>query len=652
MDKLPQPLRVLIVEDNPNDAELILLELRRAGFDPDWKRVDTEEEFSSSLDPRLDIILSDYVMPQFSGLRALDALNNSGLEIPFIIVSGTIGEETAVAAMRSGAADYLLKDRLGRLGQAVERALEKKRLRDERRQADERLREQTQIINEARDAIVIRNFADQKVTFWNYGAERLYGWTAGEAIGRQVGELILVNPGEVENDAKMIASTGEFHGEVKQCNKEGKELIVEVRASLIRNPDGTPRSVVVINTDVTEQKKLEMQLLRAQRLESIGTLASGVAHDLNNILAPIMMGAAVLHRTEMPPEDVAILSTIETCAQRGANVVRQVLTFARGIEGERVTINPSHLVEEIMDIAKKTFPKSIQIARHYPEDLWPIEGDPTQLHQVLLNLFVNARDAMPAGGKLNISSENFPVDEHYASMMPGAKTGPHVIFEVKDTGMGITPQNIEKIFDPFFTTKEFEHGTGLGLSTVIGIVKSHSGFVSVSSEIGRGTTFKVYLPAKVGALEALKKSTATAPPRAKGELLLVVDDEKPFLQVAQALLEGHGYRVLTAGDGTEALAIFAIRKDEIRLVLTDLAMPLMDGVALIRTLQKMKPEVQVIASTGTGGQKHRAHELAELNVHACLMKPYNKNKLLKILHNALNNQTNHSSAPLHVHASQ
>jgi two-component system cell cycle sensor histidine kinase/response regulator CckA len=652
MDKKAQPLRILLVEDNPNDAELVLRELRCAGFKPDWHRVETEAEFSSSLGPELDIILSDYAMPQFSGLRALEALNKSGLEIPFIIVSGTIGEETAVAAMRSGAADYLLKDRLGRLGQAVQQALDKKRLRDERRQADERLREQTQIINQARDAIIIRNFADQRITFWNFGAEALYGWSANEAIGRQLGELILADPGEVQTNAEIISSTGEFHGEVKQHTKEGKELIVQVRASLIRNPDGTPRSVLIMNTDVTEQKKLEMQLLRAQRLESIGTLASGVAHDLNNILAPIMMGAAVLRRTEMPIEDQALLSTMEACAQRGADVVKQVLAFARGVEGERVAINPPHLVEEIIDVAKQTFPKSVQVSGRYPEDLWPIEGDPTQLHQVLLNLFVNARDAMPAGGMLTISGENFPVDEHYASMTPGAKAGPYVLFTVHDTGMGISPQNIERIFDPFFTTKELGQGTGLGLSTVIGIVKSHGGFMSVYSEIGRGTTFKVYLPALMGAVGALQESETAALPRANGELLLIVDDERSILQVAQALLEDHGYQVLTAVDATEALAIFAVRKDEIKLVLTDLAMPLMDGIALIRTLQKMKPDVRIVASTGQGGREQHAHELESLNVGACLTKPYNKNKLLKTLHDALNHQANHSNPPPQIHAPQ
>jgi CheY-like chemotaxis protein len=264
-----------------------------------------------------------------------------------------------------------------------------------------------------------------------------------------------------------------------------------------------------------------------------------------------------------------------------------------------------------------------------------VVGDQTQLHQVLLNLCVNARDAMPAGGTLTLSVENFTVDEHYASMTLGAVVGPHVRFEVTDTGTGIPAQNLDKIFDPFFTTKEVGHGTGLGLSSVIGIVKSHRGFMSVYSEVGRGTTFKIYLPATMNELDTLKEATTLPLPLAKGELLLLVDDEKPILQVAKALLEGHGYRVLTAEDATEALAIFAVRKDEIKLVLTDLAMPLMDGVTLIRTLQKMKPDVRVIASTGRGGQEQHAQELESLNVGACLTKPYNKNKLLKTLQDRL-----------------
>ena len=400
-----------------------------------------------------------------------------------------------------------------------------------------------------------------------------------------------------------------------------------------------PKSILIINTDITEQKKIEEQFLRAQRLESIGTLASGVAHDLNNILVPILMAAPLL-RGDMPAgERENLLAIVESSAERGASIVKQVLTFARGADGDRLLLQPIYLVQEIVKIAEETFPKSVAVRTAYPEDLWTIVADPTQLHQVLLNLCINARDAMPTGGTLTLALENFEVDDHYASMTPGAKAGPHVLLEVSDTGTGIPREIIDKIFDPFFTTKELGQGTGLGLSTVIGIVKSHGGFVSVYSEIGRGTTFKVFLPANRSELPAAQTAEAAPLPPAHGELLLIVDDEKPILQVAQALLEGHGYQVLTAGDATEALAIFALRMEEIKLVLTDLAMPFMDGIAFIRTLQKMKPDVRVIASTGRGGQEEHANDFAALNVRASLTKPYNKDKLLKTLHDALSPQT-------------
>jgi PAS domain S-box-containing protein len=407
------------------------------------------------------------------------------------------------------------------------------------------------------------------------------------------------------------------------------------RISPIIHADGTCDRVCILARDMTEQKKLEAQFLRAQRVESIGTLASGVAHDLNNILSPILMGAAVLRRSELGSSDEKILSTIELCAHRGADIVRQVLTFARGAEGDRLNLPAAPLIRDVATIAQETFPKKIAVRTRIAESIWPVVGDPTQLHQVLINLSVNARDAMPGGGTLTLGVENFAVDEHYASMMPGARPGPYVRLDVIDTGMGIPSQNLDKIFDPFFTTKELGHGTGLGLSTVIGIVKSHGGFMSVYSEVGRGSTFRVYLPAKIDEPETLNESPDAVFPLAEGELLLLVDDEKPILQIAQALLQGHGYQVLTAADAAEALALFAVRKDDIQVVLTDLSMPVMDGIALIRTLQKMKPDVRVIASTGRGGQEQHSQELEELNVHSCLTKPYNKTKLLKTLHDAL-----------------
>ena len=515
----------------------------------------------------------------------------------------------------------------------------------ERKRAEERLREQADIINRAHDAIIALNFEDQRITFWNSGAERLYGWSADDAIGRSICELIFVDTKDCEGPLKLLASAGEFHGEMKQVAKDGREIFVDSRATLIHNPDGTPRSALLINTDVTEQKKLETHLLRAQRLESIGTLASGVAHDLNNILTPILICAEVL-KTKPAPDDIpALVSTIEESARRGANVVKQVLTFARGIEGERVVIKPSHLIQEMIDIAQKTFPKTIEILSRYPNDLWSIEGDPTQLHQVLLNLAVNARDAMlngGTGGTLTFAAENFNVDENYASMMPGAKPGAHVMLRVTDTGRGMPRAMVDKIFDPFFTTKEVGKGTGLGLSSTLGIVKSHSGFISVYSEPGKGTTFKVFLPATTIQEDLQQSKTSVVPIQGNGELILVVDDEPNILGVTKMILEKHKYDVLSASDGPEALAIFAQQMQAISLVLTDLSMPYMGGVALVRALKKMRPDLSIVASTGQSEQAGVA-ELQSLGVKNFLSKPYNTERLLTTLDDTLHGRESESS---------
>ena len=493
--------------------------------------------------------------------------------------------------------------------------------------------EQAEILDRARDAIIIRNFVDLRVTAWNKGAERMYGWSASEAIGRPIAELVTADAADVDPFNRIIASTGEFLGEVKQRTKDGREIIVEGRATLIRNEDGTPRSVLLINTDITEQKKLEMQLNRAQRLESIGRLASGVAHDLNNILTPILMCAETLRRDLNPEDRQSALGLIDKSARRGAAIVKQVLTFARGIEGERVSINPIHLIEEMVDIARKTFPKSIEIRSEYPKSIFSIDADPTQLHQVLLNLSVNARDAMPTGGLITIAAENFTVDEHYASMTPDATPGPHVILRVSDTGTGMPREIIDKIFDPFFTTKEIGRGTGLGLSTALGIVKNHGGFISVYSEVGRGTTFRIFLPAEAGDAVELQSDETLELLDGNGELILTVDDEPGIIEVIRRILENRNYRILSANDGPEALAMIAEQKD-IAAVLTDISMPYMDGVALVRSIKKMRPGMVFIASSGQG-EETRVLELESLRVKNFLTKPYNTKKLLQTLREAL-----------------
>jgi len=506
----------------------------------------------------------------------------------------------------------------------------------ERKQTENRLREQASLLDLAQDAIMVRDMED-RVEFWNHGAEQLYGWTAAEVHNKQaVGSLYEEDRVAVAAARATVIENGRWTGECQHSCKDGSTVTVRSRWTLVRDDLDAPKSILIINTDITAQKKIEEQFLRAQRLESIGTLASGVAHDLNNILVPILMAAPLL-RDEMAAEERdKLLDIVELSAERGASIVKQVLTFARGADGDRVLLQPIYLVQEIAKIAEKTFPKSMVIETRYPEDLWTIVADPTQLHQILLNLCINARDAMmPAGGTLTLTLENFDVDTHYANMTPDAKAGPHVLLEISDTGTGIPHETIDKIFDPFFTTKELGQGTGLGLSTAIGIVKSHGGFMQVYSEVGRGTSFKVFLPANVTEVADATRFEAVPVPRANGELLLIVDDEKSILQVAKAILEDHGYRIVTALDATEALAIFALRMQEIALVLTDLAMPIMDGIALIRTLQKMKPDVPIVASTGRGAQDGRPTEIASLNIRASLAKPYNKTKLLTVLHEVL-----------------
>ena len=507
----------------------------------------------------------------------------------------------------------------------------------ERKQAEERLREQADIIERAQDAIIMRDFASDTVSVWNSGAERLYGWSAAEAIGQPMGALILREANDREALLEQLVLNGKYHGEVKHHAKDGHEVIVDARVILIRNDDGTPRSVLDINTNITEQKKLETQLLRTQRLESIGALASGVAHDLNNILVPILMAAPILRNEASAEEREKFLTIIESSAQRGAGIVKQVLTFARGADGDRVLLQPIYLLEEIAKIAQQTFPKSVRMRTSYPEDLWLIEGDPTQLHQVLLNLCVNARDAMPEGGNLSLTAENFDVDEQYTTMTPGLKPGPHVLISVIDNGTGIPQHVIDKIFDPFFTTKELGKGTGLGLATALGIVKSHGGTINVYST-GKGTTFRVLLPSAASVSQPNEPETRVELPTGHGETILIVDDESPIREVATAVLSKSGYNVLAADDGPAALALFVQQPKEIDVVLTDLVMPIMNGLVLARTLRKMDANAKVIVSSARDAD-YNLSELKDIGVQESLTKPYTRETLLRTVDRVLHHNS-------------
>ena len=504
----------------------------------------------------------------------------------------------------------------------------------ERKRAEESVRAQAAMLDQAHDAIIVIDIQTRRITFWNQGAERLYGWAGAEAEGHDVGELVFIDSEAPKAVTKQLLKTGESHGEHRQVTKAGKKLTISSHATLVRDAAGEPKSALVINIDITAQKSLEAQFLRAQRMESIGTLASGLSHDLNNILAPIMMSVSVLRQELTPELHEDIVSTIEMSAERGAQIVKQVLTFGSGLEGVKHPLQLSFLINELMKIMRQTFPKGLVIESSLEPGLWPVLGDSTHLHQVLLNLCVNARDAMPDGGKLLLQAANLELDASYASMLPEARPGSYILLQVSDTGGGIPPEIAERIFDPFFTTKAIGKGTGLGLSTVLGIVKSHGGLLNVNSTPGAGTTFQIYLPAAEDREAAASDPALAEPPLGDGELVLIVDDEPAIADIARRVLESHGYKALVAADGTEALALFAGDADRIAIVLTDLMMPLLDGVALIRALRKMKPRLPVIASTGLGEKAHLA-ELKAMGIEVILYKPYRAAALLRTVHDVL-----------------
>ena len=757
-------LNVLIIEDSEDDTLLTLRELRRGGYSLNYVRVDTPAAMESALEQQTwDIVLADYSMPAFSGLEALKLLQKHKLDLPFIVVSGTIGEDVAVAAMKAGAHDYLVKSNLARLVPAVERevreATERRKRHSaeqalqeseerfqalcasaplaifqtdaqgrrtynnplwhdisglgeekslgygwaeaihpeervqvleswqrtaaeqrpwvhehrlltqegqvrwvralaspmysregqflghvgtveditEQKQAAQRIYEQAALLDVSTDAILVCDLKNQ-ILFWNKGAERLYKWKAAEVMGRNAEQILYDSEEDLlarEKTRTTLTRDGKWQGELEQITKGGKKIVVESRWTLIYDRDNNPKSILIVSTDITEKKQLEVQFLRAQRLESLGALAGGIAHDFNNILTPILAVAQLLSFKfpHLDENNKQLLGILEGSAKRGADLVKQILSFTRGVEGNRTIIQLRHLLTDVAQVAKKTFPKFIEIQVNIAYDLWTVFGDATQLHQVLMNLVVNARDAMPDGGTLSISAENFWVDEDYARMHVDASIGSYVAIAISDTGTGISPEIIDRIFDPFFTTKESGKGTGLGLSTAMGIIKSHGGFVTVYSEVGQGSNFKVYIPSS----QILETQTAidTELPKGNRELILVVDDEVRICEITKKTLNSHNYQVLTASDGIGALALYAQHKDDISLVLIDMMMPAIDGPATIVKLQRMNPLVKIIAMSGLV-----THEAAlqnqNLQIHGFLSKPFTTEVLLNTLHSVLN----------------
>jgi two-component system, cell cycle sensor histidine kinase and response regulator CckA len=628
------PIRALLIDDDEDDYILTrdwFNEFQSSDCQLEWVN-----NYQSGLDAmaltavgiarsRYDVYLIDYRLGEVDGLELLRQAIAGGCCAPIILLTGRGDRAIDLEAMKAGAADYLEKSQLN--AALLERSI---RYALERRRAERKIREQAALLDVATDAIFVCDL-EYKILFWNQAAEKLYDWTQQEAIGRKISELwVEKNSTRLKQALNKILSNGSWEGEFKQKTKDGQDITVESRWTLVPEFDGNSQCILVVNTNVTEKKQLELQFFRAQRLESIGTLASGIAHDLNNILSPILMTSQLLESQFKDERSQHLLGIITSNTKRGANLVKQVLSFTRGLEGDRILLQLKHLIVEIQQIAKETFPKSIQVVSKISPELPTIIGNATQLHQVLMNLCVNARDAMPEGGKLTISAEKVFVEEGFAKMHLNAAVGDYVAIAVSDTGTGIAPEIIERIFEPFFTTKELSKGTGLGLSTVLGIVKSCDGFINVDSELGKGSTITVYLPAQqqsetpeVNEVQFLVGS---------GELILIVDDEPSIRDITKTSLENSNYRAITASDGIEAIALYAELREKISIVLTDMVMPTMDGITTIRTLQRINPTVKIIAVSGLISHD-KVNAATEIGVKAFLSKPYTAQQLLQTIGN-------------------
>lgn len=499
----------------------------------------------------------------------------------------------------------------------------------EQHKAQEKLAQQASLLDEAQDAITVSDLG-HLITYWNRSAERLYGYTAAEAIGRRAPKLLDFESELFDEACAKLLRTGHWVGEMLKISKDAGELCVESRWTLVRDDKGQPKSILVIDTDVSERRKLEQQFLRAQRLESIGTLAGGIAHDLNNVLAPIMLATELLKMEEKDPENLEVLTTISDSAQRGADMVSQVLSFARGVGGRRESMSLGVIVAEISKVVNDTFLKNVRLRTRVSEDLPQVCGDSTQIHQVLLNLCVNARDAMPKGGELSIVAYPRQLDEAAARLDVDAQARGYVCIEVTDSGTGIPAEVLDKIFEPFYTTKEFGSGTGLGLSTSHSIVKSHGGFIHVESSPGIGTTFKVYLPCDVVVeqMEAVPKVSLLQ--RGSGETILIVDDEPAVAELNQKILKAFGYRTLMAADGAQALSLYALHRDHVALVLTDMMMPVLDGPATVAALLELNPQLRIVGVSGL-----KPTESSARGLFGFLQKPYSVEALLTVVGQAL-----------------
>jgi PAS domain S-box-containing protein len=641
-------IRILLAEDNPDDAVLIQRELRQSGVDVTIRRVDSAAAFRLALDDvNPDIVLTDHSMPQFTAHDALKISRDERPQTPVIVVTGSLDEETAADYIKEGASDYVLKTHLTRLPAALVGALERRRALVSAEAAHKALRSSeakfAKAFNANPSGMAITTLEGRLVDV-NEAFLRTLGYTRDETIGRTTVEVGLWD--SAAERAQVIQDV-QAHGRVQTVQiegrtKEGTSRTLLYSAELI-DLDGAPH-VLLLTTDITERRQLEEQLRQAGKMEAVGQLAGGVAHDFNNILTAIL-GYADLLAADLPAADKRLddVGEIRKAAHRATALTRQLLAFSRKQVLEPRVLGLNELVDNMDKMLRPILGENVELRAAPAADLHAVRADPNQMEQVILNLAINARDAMPKGGKLTIETANVELDEEYAARHVTVVPGHYVMLAVGDTGTGMDEATQKRIFEPFFTTKEAGRGTGLGLSTVYGIVKQSGGSIWVYSEVGKGTTFKIYLPAVDAPADDLSKAAAPARDLSGSETVLVVEDDEQLLHLAERSLTARGYTVLAAYRGATALKISRRHRGTIHVLLTDVTIPDMDGRALAGTLRAERPEMRLLYMSGYADQAIVHHGVLDAAV-AYLPKPFTTEAIARRVREVLDTPE-HPEAP-------
>jgi PAS domain S-box-containing protein len=635
---LSRPVRILVIDDSVTDVELMMSIIRRKGLSVIFDHVDSPEIFQERLVHNdYDVILSDHNLQSWVAMDALDILRQSSKDIPFIVVTGTLGDERAVEYLKQGASDYVLKDNLERLPSVISRALDEKAQRDENTRLQKEILDTKEEWERTFDAIsdsIMLLDRECVVLRANRATAELLGVDFTTLVGKHCFTIAHKDSRRPLDCPfrRMLLSGREEESEITDMQLE---KILRVSTIPVRDRAGNIEGAIHVMRDITERKRLERELLQAQKLEAIGRLAGGVAHDFNNILG-VIMGYSELMRERIPEEQTTLrgeLTEIRKAGERAAGITRQLLAFSRKQVMQLKVLRLNNVVTDLAKVLRTLIGENIELVIKAANDLGMVRADCVQIQQVLMNLAINARDAMPNGGRLTIATSNVVLDEHYPRLHDPVAPGPYVMVSVTDTGVGMDAETVVHIFEPFFTTKEKEKGTGFGLSIVYGIVKQSGGYVWVYSEPGMGSTFKIYLPRVTEEAKEIPKIAPSAIANHAAATVLLVEDEGALADLVRTVLEQSGYVVLHADRGEDALQVASSYEGEIHLMLTDVILRgTMDGIELSQKLRSVRPQTRVLFMSGYSDALNRADPQAGLTL---LEKPFTNDDLRQKVREAL-----------------